>query len=142
MIRVELQRLTLQQQERFLPIAGDTGTDTVSLLTDTLTFTGGTGVDTSVASDTLTIGIGQAVGTDDDVEFAKITATEESHIKIVTTNSVEVTQKELVLAGQTTDATATEIFLNDGSSTVDIASGGMLNLKQLLLQQMAQILWH
>ena len=116
-----------------LPIAGDTGTDTVSLLTDTLTFTGGTGVDTSVASDTLTIGIGQAVGTDDDVEFAKITATEESHIKIVTTNSVEVTQKELVLAGQTTDATATEIFLNDGSSTVDIASGVTAKFKATIV---------
>ena len=62
--------------------------------------------------DTLTIGIGQAVGTDDDVEFAKITATEEPHIKIVTTNSVEVTQKELVPAGQTTDATATDFTMD------------------------------
>ena len=52
-----------------LPIAGDTGTDTVSLLTDTLTFTGGTGVTTSVASDTVTISIGQPVGTTDDVQF-------------------------------------------------------------------------
>ena len=95
------------------PIAGDTGTDTVSPLTDT-TFTGGVGVDTSIATDTVTFDIGQAVGTTDDVEFAKVTATEESHIKIVTSNSVIVTQKELVLAGQTTDATATEIFPNDG----------------------------
>lgn len=116
-----------------LPIAGDTGTDTLSLLTDTLTFTGGTGVDTSVASDTLTIGIGQAVGTTDDVEFAKVTATEESHIKIVTSNSVAVTQKELVLAGQTTDATATEIFLNDGSSEVEIESGVTAKFKATIV---------
>ena len=116
-----------------LPIAGDTGTDTLSLLTDTLTFTGGTGVDTSVASDTLTIDIGQAVGTTDDVEFAKVTATEESHIKIVTSNSVAVTQKELVLAGQTTDATATEIFLNDGSSEVEIESGVTAKFKATIV---------
>ena len=116
-----------------LPIAGDTGTDTVSLLTDTLTFTGGVGVDTSIATDTVTFDIGQAVGTTDDVEFAKVTATEESHIKIVTSNSVIVTQKELVLAGQTTDATATEIFLNDGSSTVDIASGVTAKFKATIV---------
>ena len=116
-----------------LPVAGDTGTDTISLLTDTLTFTGGVGVDTSIATDTLTIDIGQAVGTTDDVEFAKVTATEESHIKIVTSNSVTVTQKDLVLAGQTTDATATEIFLNDGSSTVDIASGVTAKFKATIV---------
>ena len=116
-----------------LPIAGDTGTDTVSLLTDTLTFTGGTGVVTSVSSDTVTIGIGQAVGTTDDVEFANIVATEQASTTITTTNSVEVTQKEIVLAGRTTDATATEIYLNDGSSTVDIASGVTAKFKATIV---------
>ena len=130
--QVELQRLTLATVSSDLPIAGDTGTDTVSPLTDTPTFTGGVGVDTSIATDTVTFDIGQAVGTTDDVEFAKVTATEESHIKIVTSNSVIVTQKELVLAGQTTDATATEIF-HDGLYTVDIASGVTAKFKATIV---------
>mgnify|MGYP003307102596 CR=1 FL=1 len=205
-----------------LPIAGDTGTDTVSLLTDTLTFTGGTGVTTSVASDTVTISIGQPVGTTDDVQFNNvqvdgtltsddITSTNisiagnatitgdltvsgtttsvnttntnisdnvielnagesgagvtagtsgieidrgtESNVSLlwnetadtwtfgsldvafnnyvggerttnkVTAGSVEVRNDTYVLAGQTTDATATELFLADGTSVLSIPSG-------------------
>lgn len=40
-----------------LDIAGDTGADSIALLADTLTFTGSTGIETSVSNNTLTIGV-------------------------------------------------------------------------------------
>lgn len=52
-----------------LTVAGDTGSDTVTVGTDTFTVAGGTGVSTSMATNTLTIALPQAVATSSDVQF-------------------------------------------------------------------------
>ena len=52
-----------------LSIAGDSGTDKISLITDVLNFSGGTGVSTSVANTEVTFSIGQDVATTADVTF-------------------------------------------------------------------------
>lgn len=46
-----------------LSIAGDTGTDTLSLLTDTLTFEGGTGITSTVSNNKLKVDIDSTVAT-------------------------------------------------------------------------------
>ena len=50
-----------------LDIAGDTGTDTVSLVADTLTFTGGTSIDTAVTNNVVTVNFTKSV---DNIDFA------------------------------------------------------------------------
>jgi len=214
----EIPVITVDQQGRItgstiatvssdLPIAGDTGTDTVSLLTDTLTFTGGVGVTTSVATDAVTIDIGQEVSTTSDVTFNDVTvsgdlevlgtltslnttntelkdntivlnqgeagagvtlgsagieidrgteanvsllfeeagenwstgafrlvtgdlhAGEEIKSSITTSGGIVVNDRNIVLAGQTTDATPTEIYLNDGTGKIEIASGATAKFK-------------
>jgi len=57
-----------------LTITADTGgTETISLLSETLDFEGGTGIATAVSANKVTISIGQSVGTTSDVTFNNLT---------------------------------------------------------------------
>lgn len=113
-----------------LPIAGDTGTDSVSLLTDTLTFTGGTGVTTSVASDTVTIAIGQAVGTTDNVTFNDLTVdgdlTVNGTLTSISTSNTQISDNVLVLNEGETGA-----GVSLGTSGIEIDRGTATNVSIL-----------
>ncbi|CAB5218445.1 hypothetical protein UFOVP218_17 [uncultured Caudovirales phage] len=75
-----------------LSIAGTTGTDTVNLISDTLTFAGGTGVTTTVTDNRVSIAIGQSVGTTDNVTFNSVTVNG-------TLNSNDITAANITVAG-------------------------------------------
>ena len=84
-----------------LGIAGDTGTDTIDLLTDTFTFTGTDPVQTAVTNNTLTISV------DDATTTTKGVASFSSDDFNVTTGAVEL--EDTVLKSVTTDSGALTI---------------------------------
>lgn len=100
-----------------LGIAGDSGSDTISLASDTLTFSGGTGVTTSVASDTLTIDIGQDVGTTANVEFGSVatdTIKDSGGTTALTLDGANVTVAgNLTVSGTTTTVNSTTLTVTD-----------------------------
>lgn len=122
-----------------LDVSGDTGTDTISLATDTLTFTGGTGVDTSVSAGVVTIDIGQDVGTTANVEFGSVstdTIKDSGGTTALTLDGANVTVAgNLTVSGTTTTVNSTTLTVtdplvfvgNDNNSTdaVDLGIFGM-----------------
>jgi hypothetical protein len=102
-----------------LSIAGDTGTDTVSLLTDTLTVSGGEGIDVAVTNNTITVASEDASTTNkgaasfnsDDFNVTNgHVELEDTVVKTVTTDSGALTPSAhglSILGGEGIDVTHT-----------------------------------
>lgn len=101
-----------------LNISGGTGTDGVNLLTETLAFTGGTGVATAVTANTVTISIGQAVGTTDNVTFNNVTVNGTLSSDDITAANISVAGNatitgNLTVQGTTTTVNSTAVAISD-----------------------------
>ena len=92
-----------------LDIAADSGSDDgVRLGTDTLTFTGGTGIDTSVSGDAVTFAIDSTVAT--------LTGSQTLTNKTITAPNVsglQITDSSIVFEGSTNDANETTLTVTD-----------------------------
>jgi hypothetical protein len=135
-------RLTAASYESIstdLDISADTGTDTISLATETLDFTGGTGVSTSVSSGSVTISIGQDVDTDADVVFASV-ATDDikssGGTTALTLSGANVTvEGNLTVSGTTTTVNSTTltvtdplVFVGNDNNTTDAVDLGIFGM--------------
>jgi len=92
-----------------LSIAGGTGTDQVSLLTDTLTFEGGTGVATTVTDNKVSFAIGQPVATTDNVTFNSVTVNGSLNSDDITAANISVAGNATITGNLTVQGTTTTI---------------------------------
>ena len=109
-----------------LGIAGDTGTDTISLADDTLTYEGGTGVTTAVdaVNNKVTVSIGQAVGTTDDVTFNDIAVngqltTDDIQAATLTASGNVIVEGDLTVNGTTTTVNSNTVNIGDAVLTLN-----------------------
>ena len=106
-----------------LNIAGGTGSDSVALGTDTLTFAGGTGVTTTVSNNQVSIAIGQAVGTTDNVTFNNVTVNGSLASDDITAANISVAGNatitgNLIVQGTTTTINSTTLAVGDINITL------------------------
>lgn len=104
-------------------IAADTGTDTVSLGSDVLTFSGGTGVATSITDNTTTFSIGQSVAPTDNVVFNNTTINGTLNSNNITSASISISGDatitgNLTIQGTTTTVNSTAVAISDINLTL------------------------
>ena len=124
-----------------LSIAGTTGTDTVSLLTDTLTVTGGVGVTTAVTDNTITINLPQAVAPTSNVTFNDVTVSGTLYSNDITATSINIDGNasitgNLTVLGTVTTVNSTTVAIGDknielskDATSAAMADGGGITIK-------------
>lgn len=100
-----------------LSITGDSGSDDVALLTETLDFEGGTGVTTTVTDDKVSIAIGQAVGTTDNVTFNDVQVNGTLTSDDITSTNISVAGNATITGNLTVNGTTTTV--NSTTVTID-----------------------
>ena len=106
-----------------LAIAAGTGSDTVRVGTDTLTFAGGVGVATTITDNQVSFAIGQPVATNSNVTFNDVTVAGVLYSNDISATSVTVDGDavitgNLTINGTTTTINATNLSVSDLNITV------------------------
>ena len=103
-VKAYVDAVTTDLQGQDLDGSADSGTLAVDLDTQSIAFTGGTGVTTSATGQAVTFAIGQAVGTSDNVEFNNVTVGG-------TLNSDDITASTLTASGNVSVWTTQQVNL-------------------------------